>query len=292
MAKRVLIIALLCLCFSYVADAQSFYNIRRPRNLMLNLGSGIASYKGDLINPGELGFIRPNITVGAEYFVHERISVRPQLTWFQTKGDDIKANSDRTRRNLSFRSNNIEFSVTGTVNLMPMDMRYYNRTPYNFHGFVGFGAVYFNPKTEMDGEVYALHKFKTEGVSYSRIAAVVPIGLGGRVTLNPYFNILIEGGYRFTFTDYMDDVSRKRYLGPEAFDSDLAYRLSDRRPEIDEQPSNPTQVGVRGNPENNDGYFILNISLQYYWPREIFKQSQRKLYTKKRRGVYNPMRGR
>ncbi len=292
MSRKALIIALVCICIAEFADAQSFYQIRRPRNLMLNAGSGIAYYKGDLVNPGEAGIIKPNITIGAEYFINERISVRPQFTWFQTEGDDSKANDDRQERNLSFRSGNIEFSAIGAVSLIPVPMRYYQRPRVNLHGFAGIGLVYFNPKTELDGEKYALHKFKTEGVSYGRIQPVIPVGLGARITLNPYFNLLIEGGYRFSFTDYLDDVSRKRYLGPEAFETELAYRLSDRRPEVDTQPSRPTEVGVRGNPDNNDGYFIMNISVQYYWPREIFNLSQRKLYNRKRKSVFNPMRNR
>jgi hypothetical protein len=292
MARKVLLVALFSLCVSYLADAQSFYNIRRPRDLMLNFGSGIAYYKGDLINPGEIMFIKPNITIGAEYYFNPRMSVRPQLTWFQTEGNDAKADDDRDERHLSFKSGNIEFAITGTLNLLKTPRRYYERRTFNIHGFTGIGLLYFNPKTYMDGEKYVLRKYKTEGVAYSRIQPVIPVGLGARIYVNPYFNILIEGGYRFTFTDYLDDVSRKRYLGPEAFDSDIAYRLSDRRPEIDTQPSRPTEVGVRGNPDNNDGYFIMNISVQYYWPHQLFKLSQRKLYTVKRKSIYRKPRRR
>src|SRR5690606_9864097 len=135
MARKVLIVALVCVCVSYVADAQSFYNIRRPRNLLLNLGSGIAYYKGDLVNPGEIGIIKPNVTIGAEYFFNERISGRTQLTWFQTKGDDAQADDDRNERNLHFQSGNIEFAVTGAVSLMPMTLRYYERPRFNIHAF-------------------------------------------------------------------------------------------------------------------------------------------------------------
>ncbi len=291
MSKKALIIALICICIAEFADAQSFYQMRRPRNLMLNLGSGISYYKGDLVNPGAVGFVKPNITIGAEYFIMDRVSIRPQFTWFQLEGDDRKANDDRIQRNLHFKSGNIEFSTVGTVNLVPVPLRFNQRSILNLHAFAGIGLLYFNPKAELDGETYALRKFKTEGVAYSRLQPVIPMGFGGRITISPYFNILIEGGYRLTFTDYLDDVSRTRYLGPEAFDSEIGYRLSDRRPEVDTQPSNPTQVGRRGNPDNNDGYFMLNISLQYYYPKEIFKNSNR-LYSKKRRAAFNPMRGR
>lgn len=270
---------------------------------MINVGSGTANYKGELVNPGEFGILKPNITIGAEYYFFPRISTRAQLTWFQIAGDDAKADDDRRQRNLSFKSSNIEFSAIGIVNLGPQGDRYYDRPLLNFHGFIGVGLLYFNPKTEYEGKMHALQPLKTEGVAYSRLQPVIPMGLGARINVSPVLNVLIEGGYRLTFTDYLDDVSRKRYLGPDAFGGDpnsLAYKLSDRRPEIGTVPGGDivpdyeqrTTKGVRGNPETNDGYFILNLSVQYYLPSEIFKSSQRKLYTIKRKNYYNKPRKR
>lgn len=289
MVKRLLFLVICCVGFSYLADAQSFYAIRRHRNLLVNFGSGIASYKGDLVNPNEIGIIKPNITAGAEYFYNPRLSVKTQLTWFQIKGDDSRANDDRWERNLSFQSGNIEFMVTGTVNAVQLRRRWYDRPKINPYGFAGAGLLYFNPKAYLDGKKYNLRDYKTEGVAYSRIQPVVNVGAGARFFVNYFFNIVVEGGYRFSFTDYLDDASRKRYLPVEELGGDvnsIRYRLSDRRPEVDTQPANPSMAGVRGNPENNDGYFILNISLQYYLPKEIFRQSQRKLYNSKRRAIY------
>ena len=51
-----------------VAEAQSFYAIRRNRNLLVSAGSGIAYYQGDLVDPKEIGKVRPNFALGAEYF--------------------------------------------------------------------------------------------------------------------------------------------------------------------------------------------------------------------------------
>ena len=66
-------------------------------------------------------------------------------------------------------------------------------------------------------------------------------------------------------------------------------QLSDRRPEIGTQPDNPTQVGRRGNPEEKDGYVIMNITLQYYLPKMVF-QNYNKLYNTKRKGYYRKPR--
>lgn len=267
-------------------DAQSFYSIRRNRNFLVSFGSGTANYYGEMVNPGEFGMLRPNVAAGAEYYVTNRISVRSELTWFQLSGDDAKADDDRTERNLSFRSNNIELSVLGAINLTPMGLRFYQRSKLNFHVFAGIGALYMNPKAKYQGKWYALQPLETENKKYSRIQAVIPLGIGARIKINPFFNILVEGGYRITFTDYLDDASSTRYPDGALLKSDLARALSDRRVEIGTQPSNPTLAGKRGNPGRMDGYLITNVTLQYYLPEMMFYGGRNKLYNTKRKYYY------
>jgi hypothetical protein len=290
-------------------DAQSFYAIRRNRNLMVSGGSGIAYYQGDMVDPGEFGFIKPNIAVGAEYYFLPRFSARAGITWFMLKGDDRKANDDRVERNLHFRSSNWELSTTVAVNLIPTGVRFYQRARINLHLFTGIGLLYTNPKAELDGKWYALQPLETEGKKYSRFQPVIPFGMGARIKLDPFWNIIIEGAYRKTFTDYLDDVSSTRYVLRSSLKSDLSRTLSDRRAEYYLQEVQAgrmeavpkfatdevlgTKVGKRGNPAHDDGYFIMNITVQYYLPKEIFRNSQRKLYNRKRKAIYRrPGRGR
>lgn len=272
-----------------LVNAQSFYAIRRERSLIATVGTGTANYFGDLVNPGTLGKLRPNIIVGAEYYFTNRISTRAELTWFQLAGDDADADDDRKNRNLSFFSNNIELSTVGTISMLPLGQRFYQRPKFNLYAFAGIGLLFTNPKTErQNGEVVALQPLKTEDVDYSRFQPVIPYGLGIKYMYDPFFNILLEAGYRLTFTDYLDDVSIKRYPDVTGWEP-IRAELSDRRVEIGTQPPNPTQVGVRGNPDNNDGYFLLNVKVQYYLPQE-FKNSQRKLYNRKRKAYYKKRR--
>lgn len=274
-----------------VVYSQSFYALRRDRNFLVSLGSGIAHYKGEMVNPGDLGRVKPNIAIGAEYYVTDRISVRGELTWFQISGNDRDADDDRKQRNLSFKSNNIELALLGAINLTPTGLRFYQRSKLNFHAFAGIGGLYFNPKAEYQGKTYALQPLQTENKKYSRVQPVIPLGFGARIKVDPFFNILIEGGYRFTFTDYLDDASSVRYVDPALLKSDIARILSDRRVEIGTQPGSPTTQGRRGNPDQNDGYFIGNISLQYYLPVMVFTNYS-KLYNAKRKAYYRKPRKR
>lgn len=264
---------------------QSFYALRRDRNFLVSLGSGTANYYGEMVNPGEFGTLKPNVAAGAEYYMTDRISIRGELTWFQLSGNDADADDDRVERNLSFRSNNIELSLMGAINLSPMGLRFYQRSKLNFHAFAGIGALYFNPKAKYQGEWHALQPLQTENKKYSRFQPVIPLGFGARIKLDPFFNILVEAGYRLTFTDYLDDASSTRYVDGALLKNDLARALADRRVEIDTQPSRPTEVGKRGNPAHNDGYFITNITLQYYIPKIMFS-GYNKLYNAKRKGYY------
>jgi hypothetical protein len=270
--------------------AQSFYSIRRERDVIATIGSGASTYFGELKNPGEnFAETKLNINVGLQYYFTNRISGRAELTWFQLKGDDAKADDpSRVNRNLSFISNNLELSATGAVNLFPMGQRFYQRPNINFYGFAGVALLYINPKAEYEGEKIALQPLQTELVKYSRFQFAVPYGIGGRLKVGPFVNVAIEGGWRLTFTDYLDDVSTV-HAGPAAFSDPIAAALSDRRPEVGEAI---VPAGTkRGNPDKNDQYFLLTLKAEIYLPSGIFGiDPQRKLYNRKRRAIYRRRR--
>ena len=69
------------------------------------------------------------------------------------------------------------------------------------------------------------------------MALSVPIGVGVKYSLNQRVNLTFEIQYRFTGTDYMDDVSTT-YAGSDAFtplpngDPSPAFLLQDRSYEV------------------------------------------------------------
>jgi hypothetical protein len=121
---------------------------------------------------------------------------------------------------------------------------------------------------------------KTEGVAYSRFQPVIPYGLGVKLKAGPFLNFCIEGGYRSTFTDYLDDVST---VHPDKTGWDQTrIELSDRRPELGLEPAG---VGARrGNPSTNDGYFLMNLKVEYYLPSNFsLGNPSKRAYKQKRR---------
>lgn len=276
-----LVILLVLVVFAENVLAQSFYNRRIDRRWIASVGTGTAKYFGDLNNPGELfQGTRWNAEFGLERRLDTRFSIRAGLTMFQLSGDDqIAAGEGRETRNLNFTSWNTELSITGTVQLFEERGRYYQRPAWNPFLFAGIGLLYYNPRTDIPefdhngnpladaGKKTSLRQHQTELVEYSPLTVAIPFGVGIKMQISSSLNLVVTGGMRYTFTDYLDDVSTQHY-DDSAFPTPLAAALADRGPEVG--VGLRPEGAVRGNPDNNDAYFILSFRLDYYLPPGIF----------------------
>ncbi|MGC4020894.1 MAG: DUF6089 family protein [Cyclobacteriaceae bacterium] len=288
------ILTLVFALFSIVSSqGQSFYAIRQERSFMLTGGTGTSTYYGELSNPGTYIKFQPNFNVGLQTYVSPRISVRTELNWFILQGSDKLANSQgRKVRGLSFHSSCFEISATGAINIFSNGNRYYRRPIINGYAFAGFGVLYFNPKGDLNGKSYALEPLHTEGKSYSRVVPVIPFGFGIRLKVSPNTNIVIEGGYRKTFTDYLDDVSGK-YAAPDPNDKVRAYfenpnsaTYNTLTPIAAGESNNFKEGSKRGNPSSNDSYFLLNAKIEYYLPFNASYSKRGGAILRKRSSMY------
>ncbi len=283
--KNLLVIILL-ITFSYQLNAQSFYNRRVERQWIGSFGTGVAKYFGDMANPGEI-FKNPkwNLEIGLERRFDGRYSARVGLTAFQLKGGDQYADDEgRKSRNLSFTTTAFELSASGVVQLFEDGARYYQRKPINAFLSVGLGALYYIPKglstnkyhdgssNPSAGKMVPLRDLQTEQIKYSPVTVVIPLGLGVKIMATPFLNITASGTYRFTFTDYLDDMSTV-YPGIDAFDDPLAAAMSDKQFELNGvvKPAG----AIRGNPDKNDGYFMFSFRADYFLPPNIFGAKSR-----------------
>lgn len=297
--KKILILLFLASIGSELS-AQSFYNRRIDRRWVASLGTGTAKYFGDLANSGDIfQSTRYNLEGGLEYRFTSRVSARAALTYFRIHGDDKDASSDgRAVRNLNFIGNNLELSAVGLVQLFEEKGRYYQRPIFNANIFAGLALLYFQPKTDVPatdhngnslpdaGKMVGLRQYQTELVSYSPVTLAIPFGVGVKMKISPFLNIGVSGGYRYTLTDYLDDISTV-YPGSAAFSDPLAQALSDRRPEIGLPVLE--EGHIRGNPDNKDGYFMFSVRVEYYLSQNIFGGSQNRRSPK--RPKYKNKRG-
>jgi len=283
------------------------------------------NYYGDLA-PGagalssDLGQTRPAIGVS---FVH-RFGPRYQLvgsfTYGGIRGSDHEAADPgdesgifRYNRNLSFRNRIKELSAVGQVDLFENQSTYISRVKWTPYLYAGVAVFHHNPQAEAPefdaagnptgkkGEWVALQPLGTEGQNadllstdvnygvepYKLIQFAIPFGLGVRFRANEVIDISIEYGMRYTFTDYLDDVSGN-YVDLGVFGTDaLARAMSYRSNEV--ATPNRTYVGrdgvtynvlsgygeenggvggndpgnVRGNSSNKDIYMVTTIRATY-----------------------------
>jgi hypothetical protein len=177
----------------------------------------------------------------AMYRVHPHILVHSSLSWFRIRGDDFSADPSesedawgRYTRGLSFRNDIKELAFTGVFDLFPTDKGYLRRNFLNPYAFIGLSVFHHNPKARKPvvepgkTEAFvALQPLGTEGQfsgipgsprPYRRIQLAVPFGIGARYRIHDKFDVGLNIGYRFLFTDYIDDVS-SQYPRDEAYDA-------------------------------------------------------------------------
>ncbi len=260
----------------------------------VGLTAGVSYYMGDL-NPSPIwGSPRPAGGVLYKYNATPHWSLRGSLLYGYLTDDD-KNHADNyyiEQRALNFRTYILEATGIVEFNLLrysPGLLRnrftnvkrathkhwksVHNWTPYLF---AGIGAFSFNPKgyyKNSDGDKVwtELRPLSTEGEGmkyydnepYSRVQIVFPVGIGAKARFGKSLQLGIEWSFRFTLTDYLDDVS-KTYPDPVDL---IAYKG-----ELAAQMSSPNgQIGLRGDVDNNDYYSYLGITATWILPPNVMK---------------------
>lgn len=218
--------------------AQSEANVHQGE---IGVTLGAAHYFGDLNN--KASFQRPKPAVGLFFRKQfgNYVGLRLGFHFAQLGFADKYAENDFQRsRNLSFNSNIWEYTLQGDFNFFRFEP---GNPDYPFTPYVtlGVGSMSFEPYAYLEGEKYFLRALATEGQGsaqyperkqYRNTAMVYPLGMGIKYNISRSFNFHIEVGYRFTSTDYLDDVSTT-YAGPTVFDpQSAAFLLQDRSYEV------------------------------------------------------------
>lgn len=259
---------------------------------------GTSSYYGDLqerLFPEEGYRACGGLTY--KYFVHPSVGFRFGASYASLYGADSLSESPAVRaRNLNFQTNLFEFHGGIEANLLPVDFDEFKFSPYIF---VGLALFYYNPYTQGPNyEKIYLRPLSTEGQGlkqypdrkiYSLVNVGVPLGGGFKVLIGKRVFVSTEIGFRYTATDYLDDVSKSyvnmdtlfRYKGKQSVD--LSFR-SDELPNWD--GNYPNDKFVRGDNMKKDWYWFAGVNVAIYFdsfgnvmpykktrcPRRIFKK--------------------
>ncbi|MFK7807342.1 MAG: DUF6089 family protein, partial [Saprospiraceae bacterium] len=246
----------------------SLFSYAQHSEVGLMIGASV--YQGDL-TPSSVwsSFGETHVAYGAfyRYNVNDFVAIRLGLTQGTISGDDSNANEEgRAVRNLSFESPVTELSLTGEFNILGYQPYALSR-PFSPFVFGGIAVFRFNPKAELNDEWYRLQPLGTEGQRlpdsdkspYKLTQISIPFGFGFKYAINDTWNIGFRIGSRYTFTDYLDDVS-------STYVADAVW--VERGEEITGQLANRSdfaKVGgeVRGNTNNKDWYLMGGFTVSY-----------------------------
>lgn len=265
--RKVFSIAILSIfVFMLNASAQTYKSTTWAYNLFL----GASNMQGDLggsnlvgsegIWDVDLRASRLAVGTGVSFNIGS-FSFSPTLIYTHLVGDDALTTQEfQQTRNLNVRTNLLEGSFT--TEFRPFSHSY---VMSRFYLYGGVGGMYYNPKTEYNGEWVELRPLGTEGQNYidtaeqySELDLVIPFGLGYKFRLGRSTSLVVDLGWRKTFTDYLDDVSTV-YADPAQLleeSGQIAVDLADRS-------GQNLPIGYeRGNPEKLDSYFILALKFE------------------------------
>ncbi|HKZ39248.1 MAG TPA: DUF6089 family protein [Chryseolinea sp.] len=304
---------------SYRGKKSWFSKEKRYNTLGITLNA--LNYYGDLApRPGifstNISFTSPAVGISYSHRFGPRYSLMGSFMYGSLKGGDSESADGgdtsnglyRFQRNLSFRNRIKELSVVASMDLFSNMATYISRvklTPYAFMGISGFlhNPQAVAPAEDLNGNPLAeagqwvnLQSLGTEGQksnllesdinygikSYKKLQVAIPFGIGARFRINEILDLSAELGFRYLFTDYIDDVSQN-YVDLGVFgDNELAKAMSYRTNEVvpttqlvptdtrDGQNYNllkgygqEHQDNMRGNQNDKDTYMVTTIRVTY-----------------------------
>jgi hypothetical protein len=264
----------------------------------------------------DISFTKPGIGVSFQRRIGPRYAVRSEFMWGMLKGADSESADPgdqtngifRYKRNLSFRNHINELSVVAIVDLFKNESNYLRRALWTPYGFVGVAGFLHNPQaiapaTDLNGAPLSeagqwvkLRPLGTEGQystlqptdvnygikPYSAIQVAIPFGLGVRLKLNEVLDLAADVAFRYTFTDYLDDLSQN-YVDLGVFSSELARAMSYRTGELNLSSANESSYvarngvtytvengygseypdNLRGSKNDNDVFMVTTVRLTY-----------------------------
>ncbi len=214
---RILLLSICMIAFG--AQAQVVY-----KNTEYGFGLGGSNYYGDINQIQQFDYARYSGMAFFKYNFNPYISLKAMASYGKIGGNDkFNKTTFEKSRNLSFENDIFELGALAEFNFLHYEPGDFDArsTPYIL---LGFGVFKHDPYTTYAGKKYFLKPLGTEGQNlpafsnrkYSRINADFITGLGYKFWMKGAMTMGFEASYRFTATDYLDDVSTT-YIGTNLF---------------------------------------------------------------------------
>lgn len=237
-------------------------------------------YLGDLVpltSAFSLSQYNPGLGISIGRELNKTFDFHLKYTYGKISASDSEAKDEGRRfRNLSFVSSIYDIGLITEIHLNTW-LTGLDKYGLRLYYSTGVSLFHFNPKTIYNGRLVTLQPLGTEGQGsgptntkerYSLTQISIPFGFGIQFDLSEEFEFGLEVIPRWTFTDYLDDVSGAYVPLDEltALNGELAAAVSNRKGEYLGLPAMDEAVGARrGNPENADWYLFMGVYVSYRW---------------------------
>ena len=230
----------------------------------LAIKGGGAFYFGDISADENKSVQNAKETVG----LHVRYNYKPYLSfklgynWAQVIGTDAYSASAVNWRDLSVSTYINELTLMSEFNFLNVKIGEESK----FSAYVGTGVSFFHfmPTTNYKSSSYVrLKELGTEGQGlpgyddmYSNYSFAIPMNFGVKMAINDFFSIdWTIMNNRYTFTDYLDDVST---VYPDLVA--LGDARGQRAVDLSAQGKDKKQGDYRGNSDTNDWFGTMTVS--------------------------------
>lgn len=211
----------------YTGFFDSYY-YEGPLNIVL--GGGLSAYQGDLCNNLSCMGLQPySFSAGANYNMYARLVFGAELQYNKLNGKGRFFDFD-----YAFNSVNWEFNAYTRFYLLYDVVRTSSdrlKHPRRFKPYVSLGASLLYYNYEFNREVTLVDSvikqddspyYELEKRNYPAFGFAVPVGIGAEIRILPELSIVPELNYRFTMSDYLDDLPLK----DNTYNLDGYYTLS------------------------------------------------------------------
>lgn len=252
----------------YSGGKVGYSGVGNPKYSTIGFSINATNYFGDLSpDPSKFStnyrFVPDGFGLTYSKVMHPGIFGRVGFNYGNIKSDDFETKGTgegdpsadgRYGRNYHFKNSIYELSLGFEIDLIPSNSGARGRFPVNPYLYIGVAGFYHAPKAKApqatvdvdnDGTLDAvdqagnkidvspgswvdLQSLSTGNDSYSKFQFSIPLGLGVKIRLPGNFDLNFEVGFRYLFTDYIDDVGGA-YKDLDDFGSNyLARAMSER----------------------------------------------------------------
>jgi hypothetical protein len=221
--------------FCFVVNISDAQEIWKQQRLEAAGGLGITQFFGDvggysqgenIIGLKDISFIqtRFNITGALKYKLMRDFNIRFNMVYGKLFASDSRGSNEA--RGFEAKTTIFEPTLMGEYYFIKSDLGdsyLFNQgrssrggnlmSALEFYVFAGIGGVSYNAKVN--------DQLAAQNLQHSGFAPVIPAGLGVNLLFQPEFNVGVEIGGRYAFTDYLDG-----YTSQYSSSNDVYYFLN------------------------------------------------------------------